>query len=305
MFEQIKTTDFDMFSEVQEGWETNYLPLQPEKFEAVLQLAQINGLQTEIEWLKNQTEIYGASTSTGLGIVLPFGKQSEFMSKGCRVGEGDVNVFKPGEEIYAVMNPGTILVSYSIDLEVFDEFSSFVDVADLQEIFQSSSVIKSSNNINLALHKYANRILRLASKGTVSNLVYDQLVLEVISELAQAVTTTRKPTLSNAKRYKIAKAARDLIVDHLAPHPTILELCSLLNISQRTLEYAFRSVYAVSPKKFIKTKRLIAVHKDLKGSTRDRRISDVAMNYGFSELGYFARDYRAMFGELPSDTLRN
>jgi len=28
------------------------------------------------------------------------------------------------------------------------------------------------------------------------------------------------------------------------------------------------------------------------------------MRWGFTHLGFFARDYKKMFGELPSETLR-
>jgi len=33
-------------------------------------------------------------------------------------------------------------------------------------------------------------------------------------------------------------------------------------------------------------------------------VTGVAFACGFSNLGHFANDYRATFGELPSDTLR-
>jgi AraC family ethanolamine operon transcriptional activator len=34
------------------------------------------------------------------------------------------------------------------------------------------------------------------------------------------------------------------------------------------------------------------------------QVQDVAARWGFWHLSHFASDYRAMFGELPSDTLR-
>jgi AraC family ethanolamine operon transcriptional activator len=33
------------------------------------------------------------------------------------------------------------------------------------------------------------------------------------------------------------------------------------------------------------------------------KIADVANDWGFWHMGQFAKDYRRMFGELPSDTL--
>ena len=34
------------------------------------------------------------------------------------------------------------------------------------------------------------------------------------------------------------------------------------------------------------------------------RISDIAMRWGFLHLGRFSEEYRQLFGECPSDTLR-
>ena len=47
------------------------------------------------------------------------------------------------------------------------------------------------------------------------------------------------------------------------------------------------------------------VRRDLRqGSASDTRVGDVAAKWGFWHLGRFAGDYKAMFGELPSETVR-
>ncbi len=45
--------------------------------------------------------------------------------------------------------------------------------------------------------------------------------------------------------------------------------------------------------------------RDLLAGPDDKTtVTGVALACGFSNLGHFARDYRALFGELPSQTLR-
>ena len=86
--------------------------------------------------------------------------------------------------------------------------------------------------------------------------------------------------------------------------PTIPVVCDFLNCSERTLHRIFTDIYGVSPKRFLKTRHLFAIHQKLKSAAPGERVSDIATRHGFWDLGYFAQDYKAMFGELPSITLR-
>jgi AraC family ethanolamine operon transcriptional activator len=46
-------------------------------------------------------------------------------------------------------------------------------------------------------------------------------------------------------------------------------------------------------------------HQRLNAAQAGVHVTDIAMRLGFWEMGRFASDYRDMFGELPSVTLRN
>jgi AraC family transcriptional regulator, ethanolamine operon transcriptional activator len=81
-------------------------------------------------------------------------------------------------------------------------------------------------------------------------------------------------------------------------------LCTQVGVSQRTLEYAFRERFGTSPMELIRRMRLHAVRRALLAEERQcSTVTDLAMSFGFYQLGRFAADYRAIFGELPSATL--
>ncbi len=84
----------------------------------------------------------------------------------------------------------------------------------------------------------------------------------------------------------------------------VADLCTQVGVSQRTLEYAFRERLGVSPMEFIRRLRLHGVRRALLAASRkDETVASIAMTFGFYQLGRFAADYRAVFGELPSVTL--
>jgi len=85
----------------------------------------------------------------------------------------------------------------------------------------------------------------------------------------------------------------------------IHELCHELEVSERTLRYAFQHVIGASPLTFLKGQRLNRVYRALRrADPAVRLVKQVAQDNGFSHLGQFSQDYKQLFGEAPSTTLQ-
>lgn len=81
------------------------------------------------------------------------------------------------------------------------------------------------------------------------------------------------------------------------------ELSAVSNMSVRSIYNAFSKSFSVTPKCYIKQRKLQQLRTDLQ-TGRCRNVTEVALDYGFVHLGRFSSDYRKLFGELPSETLR-
>ncbi len=105
---------------------------------------------------------------------------------------------------------------------------------------------------------------------------------------------------------KYLRRAEEFIAANLTDPPTLPEIVRVAGVSASTLTRSFRRRYGVGPIAFMKQRRLEMIWSQLL-TARDegRTVTDIAMEYGFYHLGQFAVDYRKMFGESPSETLRD
>ena len=102
----------------------------------------------------------------------------------------------------------------------------------------------------------------------------------------------------------LALRAEAWLRQNLQAAPTVLGLCAALDVSERTLHEAFRQHLGTTPMAYLKTLRLNAARHDLQRAETSTRVTDVALDWGFQHFGWFAHDYRRLFAETPSDTLR-
>lgn len=86
----------------------------------------------------------------------------------------------------------------------------------------------------------------------------------------------------------------------------VSELCENAGLSRRALELAFRERFNMGPAAFLKSSRLVETRRRLSAaSSAEASVGNIMALSGFSHVGQFARDYKRMFGELPSVTLES
>lgn len=104
-------------------------------------------------------------------------------------------------------------------------------------------------------------------------------------------------------RAKSVTRAIELMEDRLGDDVSIGQLCVDSGASWRTLSRGFQERFGIGPKAYFNRRRLSRVKSDLAEGSASCSVADAANKWGFWHMGQFARDYRAMFGELPSKTL--
>lgn len=94
------------------------------------------------------------------------------------------------------------------------------------------------------------------------------------------------------------------IDNHIEEDISAAVLADVCHVSVRTLYQRFTLQKGMTPTAYVKDRKLRRAYQRLSHDTQVRSVSEIAFDYGFTHLGRFSAEFRAMFGELPSDTLR-
>lgn len=111
-------------------------------------------------------------------------------------------------------------------------------------------------------------------------------------------------TSKNTRDATVRRAAALLREQAFEP-VRLRHVCEAIGMSERSLRDAFYRVCGMSPMRFERLQRLSDARRALQTAPPDRgAVTQVAIQFGFFELGRFAKSYKEAFGETPSQTLR-
>lgn len=159
------------------------------------------------------------------------------------------------------------------------------------------------------------RHLHSAAIGAVESRSPAFIGAETAHGLEQQLIEALVESLTKGSAIEAATAARQhqdlalrfeaLLGSQPERYPRMVEICTALGVSAQNLRICCEEQLGMSPSEYVQRRRMQLVHRALhNGSSDVASISAVARRYGFGSLGRFAADYRALFGELPSATLR-
>ncbi len=211
-------------------------------------------------------------------------------------------------EIIGVTGPDfrvfSLTVSESLVIERAEALG-YPEISDLLKEDGSHFRVKSPalHRLRSHLRTHCAQLLKNPMTPFSHCAVEDALLELLITSLASfcPVENIVKPRV----RFVALKRAIDYVEGHTTIPHTVSGLSQAALVSTRTLEYAFQEYYGVSPKTYLLTLRLNSVrHQLLAADPEVTTVQEVASHWGFWHMSQFALDYRRLFGDLPSATLK-
>jgi AraC family ethanolamine operon transcriptional activator len=215
----------------------------------------------------------------------------------CRPGNIEFELTTPDAfDIYGVV------ISYD---KLMDQANKQGVELNWQDILHNERLNIPENTLN-AINYLLARLLNneAANENATPDHLTQDLILMGLLEVFSQESPNQTIHTSYQHRKTIVNDARAFLQNHHERAITLSELCEACHTSRRTLQNSFESILGLSPIQYLRYTRLNGVRRDLKQARTGETIGDIAARWGFWHLGQFAKDYKGVFGQLPSETLK-
>ena len=159
----------------------------------------------------------------------------------------------------------------------------------------------------LALHREAGKLAEDApdrlAHPEVARALEQQLTHAMVMCLAEG---TAVEVSAGTRRHSLIVARLEHLFAANSDRPLYLgERCAATGVSERTLRACCHEHVGMGPVHYLWLRRMHLAHRALvQADPATESVTAIATDHGFWELGRFSVDYRAMFGESPSVSLR-
>ena len=208
------------------------------------------------------------------------------------------------------------------DIIIIDDIKPYIFSSSHQTLLAIISIKKSllmknvpliSYMIEKKFHDTNNGLSKVIEKEWASVVNNPQIYTSehklktVQQRILEALNTTFTGQVGESssltKGEKIVLDVKSFLLDSLDEDMTIDSLLKEFDISYKTLENNFKSLLGMTPKRFLTLLKLNHVHNDLLNAKSTIYVTDIAAKWGFTHFGRFSKSYKALFNELPSETL--
>ena len=219
-------------------------------------------------------------------------------------------VFPDGGELNSISHTDFSVFVVSLSEDQINKTCALLELPDIRTLINSNEAFRCQSNRMAELRNWLSHTKMLLSAPDITTRtqrLLSYIEREMIDRVVRILAEHHSPIIDRRPRKRdLALLNAESLIEHGSSDAmTVARLCELTNVSERTLEYAFRERYGMTPKSYMITHRLNNARKQLSQSTpKKHRVSDIAHQHGFWHMGKFSSDYKRLFSESPSQTLR-
>ncbi|WP_204141361.1 helix-turn-helix domain-containing protein [Halomicronema sp. CCY15110] len=297
-------------SESLKGWEVNCTQLTQGPFQGGLTFLDQGNLQIYQLQLQHAVQVMGAKPTNSLVFTLPLDsfRQTAYaydiaLTTDCIFG------FDAHREVnHITHSQGANLGCITVSKALFQTYVTQSGRDDLDEVFMRRNVVVPEGSRFAPLVCYLQQLFWISQQQP--DLVRTALATHLIEQdLLPLLINALKPAEDGAflrpyPRADIVKDAQEFMEVNLQRPLTLANICQAVHASKRSLHYGFQDMFGMGPMAFLKVLRLHAIRRLLlSAEPQSLQVKEVACAWGFCSMGHFARDYKQLFGESPSQTL--
>jgi AraC family transcriptional regulator, ethanolamine operon transcriptional activator len=268
----------------------------------------LNNLSIQFGQAESKALVEGAPRAGGVSIFMPTRSASAWWGNGRRFDELSLMVALSGDDFCLVADtprswcslyiPNAELVGPNADVTTAIGSSRGYFQVPPQRMGRFRSAIG-----------YLDEAVQLAPAAFESPIAQKASAQKLVQEIRNVLATPHQlePKLGRHEvpRKQIIRRAMDFVDQHDGEYLSLEELAVASGVSERTLRDAFHWYFGIPPLQYLNRRTLHQVRKALKAADPTvATVTAVATQFGVWQFGRLARDYRILFGELPSETLR-
>lgn len=297
--------DFDELAGMARGWRIELCKLDAQPFLGEMFQWITPGFILSRGCFSSRVKQAGAPPPGLRTFAVPGTPNLQMLWRGRQVGGNDLMGFPAGGELDAISCPGFEVITVSVPEQAITETGEALGLQGLAERCQTLEVLRCDPRQMLGLRNLLQQMISRAGGSNADPLDARSRFIETLVRLAGVEGSPATRRFSSTRRRGLIRDAGRLILSHPLDPPKVQDLWLALGVSKRTLEYSFREHVGLSPKAYISALRLNQVRKILKAARPgETHVADAANAWGYWHMGQLAADYRKLFGELPSETLK-
>jgi AraC-like DNA-binding protein len=302
--QRLRVDEFDRLREVLHGWETEPVQLSPGPLNLTIETVLSSDFSVLRMSLSPRVSDRAVVHAGVVGFVLV---ERPHLWCGINLMPPAIFITREGRETRSVLEENFSTLEFYFPQEELSKHP-FGECLSRKSTDPERSVFPITATAANQLRNVADALLACNSRGSGEFKLQSAAKIRLLDLLEDAL----RPHFAGAParlRQFTRRARSDLTIaalediDLFGSQDTSLSgLHARLGVTRRALEQAFACNLNVSPGQYLLACRLNEARNQI--VTEGRRVVDAATTAGFRDLSRFASQYRRLFGELPSQTLK-
>ncbi|WP_245546660.1 helix-turn-helix domain-containing protein [Leeia oryzae] len=287
-------------------WQLQYTQISAGKFRGCSSIIKREGISIHIEDLNKRILQRGHVPSSTVAVGIPLSLEGHAQICGEQSSRDTLHVFSCYPE-FEFASPECHLVA-NVELAT-EQLSTPANQALAQELRSrlNAPAILLTPDAAENVRGLISTVSKLQDLDTVADegvrqsqqAQLERWLMYGLLESVSAHTEAHREVPKLKKSWQVVRQVESLLENPATCVKSIAELCVALQLSRRTIQYAFEYALGMNPVSYLRAVRLNHIRTLL---IRGESVTFAATQWGFLHLSAFAQDYCHLFGELPSAT---